>query len=192
MDILDIFGLALGLNINLSKSMLVGINVKEEDMVSLARVAGCELGSWPMSYLGMPLGDNPCRVDFWGPVIEKISKRLEGWLKGCLSRGGRLTLIQSVLESIPIYYLSLFKIPISVCNIIEKLMRDFFWEGYGERVCDHIVNWDIVSKSKEKGGLGIGNIAKKNKALLGKWLWRFPLEQNSFWCSMIKSKYGVH
>ncbi|KAM7528373.1 hypothetical protein LguiB_031783 [Lonicera macranthoides] len=46
----------------------IGINLKEEDMVSLARTAGCELGSWPMSYLGMPLGDNPCRVEFWGPV----------------------------------------------------------------------------------------------------------------------------
>ena len=71
-------------------------------------------------------------------------------------------------------------------------MRDFFWEGYRERACDHLVSWDIVSKCKDKGGLGIGNLAKKNEALLGKWLWRFPLEQNSFWCSIIKSKYGVH
>ncbi|KAM7480816.1 hypothetical protein LguiB_005399 [Lonicera macranthoides] len=190
--ILDTFGLASGLHINVSKSTLVGINLNEEDMVSLSRVSGCEIGSWPMSYLGMPLGDNPIRVGFWNPVVEKISKRLEGWLKGCLSKGGRLTLIQSVLESIPIYYLSLFKMPISVCNTIEKMMRDFFWEGYGESVGDHLIRWDNVSKSKEKGGLGIGNIAFKNAALLGKWLWRFPNEQNSFWCLIIKSKYGIH
>ena len=81
---------------------------------------------------------------------------------------------------------------LSVCNTIEKLMRNFFWEGYGERACDHLVRWELVSRSKDKGGLGIGNIAKKNEALLGKWLWRFPLEQNSLWCSIIKSKYGVH
>ena len=51
-DILDIFGLALGLNINLYKSMLVGTKVKEEDMVSLTRVAGCELGLWRCPTLG--------------------------------------------------------------------------------------------------------------------------------------------
>ena len=150
------------------------------------------MGSWPLSYLGMPLGDNPKRVGFWNPIIEKITKRLEGWLKGCLSKRDKLTLIQSVLESLPIYYLSLFKMPILVCNKIEKIMRDFFWEGFGENKSDHLVDWKIVSKSKIMGGLGIGNLAKKNEALLGKWLWRFPLEQNSLWCSIIRSKYGIH
>lgn len=48
-----------------------------------------------------------------------------------------------------------------------------------------------MSRSKEKGGLGIGNLKKKNLALLGKWLWRFPLEQNSLWAKVIKSKYGL-
>lgn len=55
-----------------------------------------------------------------------------------------------------------------------------------------LVNWNIVSKSKENRGLGIGNVDKRNEALLGKWLWRFPLEQESFWCSIIRSKYGKH
>ena len=78
-----------------------------------------------------------------------------------------MTLIQAVLESIPIYYLSLFKAPISVCNNNDKLLRDFLWRGYGENHGFHLVNWNIVSKSKEYGGLGIGNIAKRNEALLG-------------------------
>ncbi|KAM7498117.1 hypothetical protein LguiA_022531 [Lonicera macranthoides] len=78
--------------------------------------------------------------------------------------------------------------PISLCNTIEKMMRNFFWERYSESVGDHLVRRDNVSKSKEKGGLGIGNIAFKNAALLRKWLWRFPNEQNSFWCLIIKSK----
>ena len=114
------------------------------------------------------------------------SQKLEGWLKGCLSRGGRLTLIQSVLECIPIYYLSLFKIPSCVAYNIEKFLGDFFWDEYGESKNDHLINW-----SKQKGGLGIGNILRKNEALLGKWLWRFPLERNSLWCSIIESKYGL-
>ena len=41
---------------------------------------------------------------------------------------------------------------------------------------DHLVGWEVVCLAKDKGGLGIGNLEKKNKALLMKWLWRFPKE----------------
>lgn len=42
----------------------------------------------------------------------------------------------------------------------------------------HPIRWEIVSHSKEKGGLGIGGISQRNQALLGKWLGKFPREQN--------------
>lgn len=109
----------------------------------------CEVGSWPLSYLGMPLGGNPCRSGFWEPVIEKVSRKLEGWLKGCLLRGGRLTLIQSVLESIPLYFLFLKFHPLWC-----KKVRDFLCEGFDETKKDHLINWNIVTKSKHKGGIG--------------------------------------
>ena len=69
-------------------------------------------------------------------------------------------------------------------------MRDFFWEGKGEGKKDHLVKWEIVSKTKKFGGLKVGNLTKRNLTLLGKWLWRFPLEQDSLWHSIIASKYA--
>lgn len=44
---------------------------------------------------------------------------------------------------------------------------------------------------KKHGGLGIGNLAVRNNALLMKWLWRFPRETNSLSYKVIKSKYGL-
>ena len=114
------------------------------------------------------------------------------WKKAFLSRGGRLTLIQSVLSSLLIYYLSLFKAPISVITTLEKIMRDFFWEGGDLVGGDHLVGWEEVCHAKEKGGLGIGNLEKRNKAFLIKWLWRFPKEEQSLWHKVIKSKFGIH
>lgn len=55
------------------------------------------------------------------------------------------------------------------------------WEGFGDKRGIHLVNWEVVSRSKEKGGLGIGNLVKRNYALLGNWLWRVPLKRNSLW-----------
>ena len=55
-----------------------------------------------------------------------------------------------------------------------------------------LVAWETVIKSKKKGGLALGNLKKKNLALLGKWLWRFPPEQESPWAKIVRSKYGLH
>jgi hypothetical protein len=115
-------------------------------------------------------------------VIERVEKRLDGWKKAFLSKGGRLTLIQAVLSSLPTYYMSLFKIPVSVAKRMESMMRNFLWEGIGEGRKDHLINWEVVSKSREKGGLGIGNLVNRNVSLLGKWLWRFPIERLSLAC----------
>lgn len=52
------------------------------------------------------------------------------------------------------------------------------------------MNWDMVCRPKEEGGLGIGNVESKNISLLSKWLGRFPLESNSLWNKVIESKYG--
>ena len=49
-----------------------------------------------------------------------------------LSFGGRIPLIQFCLTHMPCYFLSLFKIPVSVAAKIERLKRDFLWSGVGE------------------------------------------------------------
>ena len=43
--------------------------------------------------------------------------------------------------------------------------------------------------AKEKGGLGIHSLSIVNRALLGKWVWKFAEEENSIWKDVIKLKY---
>ncbi|RVW77727.1 Transposon TX1 uncharacterized 149 kDa protein [Vitis vinifera] len=93
-------------------------------------------------------GREPKDNRFWDPVVERISRRLDGWKKAYLSLGGRITLIQSCLSHIPSYFLSLFKIPVSIASKIEKMQRDFLWSGGGR---------------EERSPYQMG----------GKWLWRF-------------------
>ena len=89
----------------------------------------------------------------------------------------------------PIYLISLFKMPKSVISRLEKFQRDFLL-GEGSSKF-HLVNWRIVSQGKEKGGLGVRRLYLLNRALLGKWAWRFAVEDNSIWKSCINSKYGT-
>ena len=76
----------------------------------------------------------------------------------------------------PSYFLSLFKIPALVAAKIERLQRDFLWSGVGKGKRNHLVSWDVVCNQKAKGRLGFGKIYLRNIALLGKWLWRYPME----------------
>jgi hypothetical protein len=47
----------------------------------------------------------------WMDLVNKIQTRLHVWKGKFLSLGERVVLLNSVLTSIPLYYLSLFKIP---------------------------------------------------------------------------------
>lgn len=180
-----------GLQLNLFKSQLLGINLPEELVQSTANGIGCAVGAWPMNYLGMPLGGSPYSENFWMPVIQKIAKRLESWKGGCLSKGGRLILINSVLEALPNFYMSLFKLPVRIAQKMEQLMRNFLWQRFGENSANVLVAWDKVTKPKDQGGLGIGNLLIHNKALLGKWVWRYQSERQVFWAQIIHSIYGT-
>ena len=53
------------------------------------------------------------------------------WKRLYLSKGIRLNLLKSMLSSAPLYFLSLFPIPVSVACHFEKLQRDFLWDGLG-------------------------------------------------------------
>ncbi|RVX10959.1 putative ribonuclease H protein [Vitis vinifera] len=108
-----------------------------------------------------------------------------------LSKGGWLTLLKSTLSSLPTNFLSLFVIPKRVCARLEKIQRDFLWGRGALENKPHLVSWKIICVAKKDGGLGIRSLATFNKALLGKWLWRFANENDPLWKQIITGKYGL-
>lgn len=99
------FEVISSLKINLGKSELVPVG-KVSNMDSLVDISGCDMGSLPMKYLGVPLGAGFKEKAIWNPILEKANKRLAGWKRLYLSKGGRVTLIKSNLSRIPTYLLS--------------------------------------------------------------------------------------
>ena len=67
----------------------------------------------------------------------------------------------------------------TVRKSLEKLWREFLWEGVDERKGAHLVNWEVVTKPVDFGGLKIGNLSSRNETLLDKWLWQFHHEAKS-------------
>jgi len=107
-----------------------------------------------------------------------------------LSKGGGLTLIKSVLSSIPTYFLSLFPLPSSVANKLEAIQRNFLWGSFGSDFKFHLVRWNIMKQPLYLGGLDIRDLRLFNDALLGEWLWRFMNENGNLWRKVVTIKYG--
>ena len=181
------FEALLGLKINLGKSEIfpTGMVDRMEDLVA---DLGYKIGSLPSTYLGLPLGASHKSIGVWDPFEERFRRRFAAWKLQYISKGGRLTLIRSTLSSLPISFMSLFRIPIRVCRRLEKIQRDFLWGGGNHK--PHMVNWATVCLDKKNGGLGVRGLFNLNKALLGKWNWHFANERNLLWRKAGNSKYG--
>ena len=188
--VLTCFEAVTGLRVNMNKSEMVPVG-DVLDFHRLAALLSCKVGATPMNYLGMPLGAPYKSLSMWDPILEKIERRLAGWKKLYLSKGGRLTLLKSTLSSMPTYFMSLFPIPIKVAKRIELLQRNFLWDDLGAAHRYHLVAWDKVCSPIVQGGLGIRPLHLFNRALMGKWLWRFGREDTRLWRRVVVAKYGL-
>jgi hypothetical protein len=119
-----------------------------------------------------------------------MTKCLNSWNSRQLSFGGRITLINSVLTSLPLYYFSFFKAPCCVLKSLESIQRNFLWGSGPEqrKVC--WVKWDQICLPKERGGLGVKNLEYFNLALLAKWKWRFINDGDAIWAGILRFRYG--
>ena len=52
-----------------------------------------------------------------------------------------------------------------------------------------MIGWDKICAPIANVGLGIRKLTTFNKALLGKWLWRFGKEEDRLWRRVLASKY---
>ena len=62
-------------------------------------------------YLGLPANVGVDKTDCFSFLIERIVKRISGWKEKLLSAGGKEILLKAVIQAIPTYAMSVFKIP---------------------------------------------------------------------------------
>ena len=65
---------------------------------------------------------------------------------------GRLVLIKSVIEAIPVYWMELAYITKKMLNNINKLCLHYIWLGKQDDAHIFIVKWDMISCPKIDGG----------------------------------------
>ncbi|GJR52275.1 RNA-directed DNA polymerase, eukaryota [Tanacetum coccineum] len=128
-----------------------------------AQMIGCEASKTPFKYLGIMVGGKMNRIHSWDVVIDKVIGRLSKWKVKTPFIGGRFTLTKSV----------------QFFRGVEPGTRKVAW-----------FSWDSVVASKDVGCLGVSTFFAMNCALLFKWIWRFKVQPEAMWVSVIKAIHG--
>ena len=125
-------------------------------------------------------------------IYGKFKGKLTTARANKLNHAGRLTYIQSVLSSIPIYYMSMVLFSKSFLQKITTIIRKFWWTGIQE---DNPTNpipfrsWNDICQSKDNGGLGIKDLETVNKSLIIQAAYNIATEKSPILTSVLKSKY---
>ncbi|XP_071728890.1 uncharacterized protein [Rutidosis leptorrhynchoides] len=161
------------LKINLHRGCAYGIGTIKEELSLLASWFGCKEGSFPFNYLGLPIGENLRSQKSWKPVYDKFKNRLSDWKAKSISFGGRLTLIKSVLNSLPLYYFSLFKVPLSVIKELEGQGKETsFWdESWCGEECFHTAFPRLFRLELNKTATVANRIGWAEGSAVFKWEW---------------------
>lgn len=125
-------------------------------------------------------------------IHNKFKAKLTTVRANKLNHARRLTYIQSVLASIPVYYMSTVLFSKSFLHQITSTIRKFWWIGVQEDGPTSPIayrSWYDICQSKENGGLGIRDLETVNKSLIIHAAYNIANEKNPFLTAVLKAKY---
>ncbi|KAL9680496.1 hypothetical protein QQ045_018375 [Rhodiola kirilowii] len=124
-DILRRYKEISGQKVNFTKSEAVcSKNVTEDCKRMLRENLGVSVVEGHSSYLGLPLVFSNKKAELFRSIEEKTVKRINDWKHKLLSGAGKEVLIKSVLQAIPTYAMTCFKLPTLLCRkLTSNIMR---------------------------------------------------------------------
>jgi hypothetical protein len=152
---------------------MIPINLSPDRLTHLAATFQCQTSSLPFTYLGLPLSDSKPTIQECLPLVHRVERRLISTTI-FLTQGGKLLMVNSVLSSLPTFYMGAIKVPIDILNQIDWYRRHCLCRGGDVNAKKPpLAAWKLVCKPKKKGGLGVIKLRLQNDTLLMKNLDKF-------------------
>ena len=78
-------------------------------------------------YLGLPSVLCRSKWVIFGFLKDRLHTRLSSWKSKLLSRAGKSILMKTIVQALPTYSMSVFLIPSSVIEELQKMLTSFWW-----------------------------------------------------------------
>jgi hypothetical protein len=78
--------------------------------------------------------------------------------------------------------MSTFMLPTGIIKEIDKIRRRFLWHGHKESTTERYINpiaWEMVTRPKHMGGMGVKDLKSMNQALMAKHIWNWNTKETA-------------
>jgi hypothetical protein len=150
---------------------------------------GIAVEAFSERYLGLPTAVGRITSGTFDHIGERIHNKLHGGSERMVSCAGKETLLKSVVQAIPTYTMSCFKLTKKVYKDIMSCMAWYWWSSSLDRHSMHWISWEQLASPKIAGGMGFRDLESFNLALLGKHGWRLMTSPDSLCGRVLKGRY---
>lgn len=156
-ECLNLYEKASGKTINFSKSALFfSQNTHLMVIETIKSILTIPVVQQHDLYLGLPTISMKSKRLQFQYLVERVVKRIQGWNNKWFSFGGKKVLIKSILQAIPTYAMSCFKLQLQICDEIENVCANFWWGVDNGKRKLHWRSWDLLCYSKSRGASDFG------------------------------------
>jgi hypothetical protein len=137
--LLSIYEKASGQKVNQEKTgVFFSKNTKRDVQDQILQGTGLSATQQYERYLSLPDLIGRSRVSTFNELKGRIWKRIHGWQERFLTHAGKEILLKSVIQALPTYTMSVFRLPKTLNKEINSIM-DKFWWGHMENT--HKIPW---------------------------------------------------
>eukprot|EP00253_Pinus_taeda_P023722 PITA_23722 len=141
-----------------------------------------------LRYLGYFLKPSAYSNQDWQWLIDLFYSHISAWEFRHLSLAGRVTLSQSILMQLAVYWAHLFYLPTGIIKKIKSITANFIWSGGKQRTKYHLARMNQIAAPKYLGGWGLKDLRTFGNALICKSLHR-GIFGTGPWSNLIRTKY---
>jgi len=116
-----------------------------------------EVLAWE-KYLGLPTYVGQPKQKSFLFLKDKIGRQLSSWMDRLISWVVREVLITAVAQVIPMYAISVFKLPKNLCQAIKSIIKRFWWSNNPNKRKIHWINSNCLYDRKDDGELGFRDL----------------------------------
>lgn len=99
-------------------------------------------------YLGLPECFSGSKTEMLHYIQEKMKSRFHGWYSRYLSAGGKEVILKSVAMAMPVFVMSVFKLPKLICQNLTIAVMNFWWNSQKGRNKMHWISLEKMCLKK--------------------------------------------
>lgn len=190
-EILNTYATGTGQQVNPSKCSIM-FNAKEEfasDQELVKRELEVQREVFEPKYLGLPTQRGRIKGEHFQDLKERLSNRLGDYSEKFMSAAAKKVLIKSVGQALPTYIISVFKLPLGLCDDMTSMLREFWWGVERGKRKTAWISWSELTLKKCCGGMGFKDLRLFNQAMLARQAWRLNVYPDSLCARLLKARY---